>query len=75
MVRAGQGSTQGMKTFVFSRTLRQEDFPKVTVVAGDAAETVSALKQGFGKDIWLFGGGSLFEACLRRGSSTGSKSP
>jgi dihydrofolate reductase len=67
MVRAGQGSTPGMKTFVFSRTLRQEDFPKVTVVADDAAETVSALKQGSGKDIWLFGGGSLFRSLLAEG--------
>jgi dihydrofolate reductase len=62
MMRAGKGSTPGMKTFVFSRTLRQEDYPKVTVVADKVADTVSALKQGAGKDIWLFGGGSLFRS-------------
>lgn len=67
MARAKHGSTPGMKTFVFSRTLRQEDHPKVTVVADNAAETVSALKQGAGKDIWLFGGGSLFRSLLAEG--------
>jgi dihydrofolate reductase len=67
MMRAGKGSTPGMKTFVFSRTLRQEDYPKVTVVADKVADTVSALKQGAGKDIWLFGGGSLFRSLLAEG--------
>jgi dihydrofolate reductase len=67
MARANHGSTPGMKTFVFSRTLRQDDYPKVTVVADNAAETVFALKQGSGKDIWLFGGGSLFRSLLAEG--------
>jgi dihydrofolate reductase len=67
MARAGQGSTPGMNTFVFSRTLRQQDYPKVTIVADKVAETVSALKQGAGKDIWLFGGGSLFRSLLAEG--------
>ena len=31
MARAGRGETPGMKTFVFSRTLRQQDYPGVTV--------------------------------------------
>src|SRR5262245_7171363 len=30
------GGTPGMKTFVFSRTLRQRDYPKVTIVAENA---------------------------------------
>jgi dihydrofolate reductase len=67
MARASRASTPGMKTFVFSRTLRQEDYPTVTVVAEHAAETVSALKQESGKDIWLFGGGSLFRSLLAEG--------
>src|SRR5438105_4117020 len=33
MVRAGQGALPGMKTFLFSRTLRQRDYPEVTIVA------------------------------------------
>jgi dihydrofolate reductase len=68
MGKAGQGSTPGMKTFVFSSTLRQQDYPKVTIVAPDkAAETVSALRAAPGKDIWLFGGGLLFRSLAEAG--------
>jgi dihydrofolate reductase len=67
MARAGGGATPGMKTFVFSRTLRQSDYPGVTVVADNALETVAALKKEPGKDIWLFGGGSLFRCLLEGG--------
>ena len=68
MGKAGQGSTRGMKTFVFSNTLRQQDYPKVTIVAPDkAAETVSALRAAAGKDIWLFGGGLLFRSLAEAG--------
>ena len=49
---------------VFSRTLRQADYPDVTVVADKAAETVKKLRAQQGKDIWLFGGGSLFRSLL-----------
>ncbi len=56
-----------MKTFVFSRTLRQRDYPKVTIVARNAEETVAALRAAAGKDIWLFGGGSLFRSLLDAG--------
>jgi dihydrofolate reductase len=61
------GATPGMKTFVFSRTLRQRDYPKVTVVADNAEETVAALRAESGKDIWLFGGGLLFRSLLDAG--------
>jgi dihydrofolate reductase len=64
MVREGRGETPGMKTFVFSRTLRQQDYPGVTVVAEKSEETVAALRAEPGKDIWLFGGGSLFRSLL-----------
>jgi dihydrofolate reductase len=57
----------GMKTFVFSRTLRQSDYPGVTVVADKAEETVAALRAQPGKDIWLFGGGLLFRSLLDAG--------
>jgi dihydrofolate reductase len=56
----------GMKTIVFSRTLRQSDYPKV-VVTSKVAETISALRKEPGKDIWLFGGGSLFRSALDAG--------
>jgi dihydrofolate reductase len=61
------GALPGMKTFVFSRTLRQRDYPKITVAADNAEETVAALRAEPGKDIWLFGGGSLFHSLLDAG--------
>ena len=66
-VKQGEGGTPGAKTFVFSRTLRQEDYPGVTVVAEGAEETVAALRAEPGKDIWLFGGGTLFRSLLDAG--------
>jgi dihydrofolate reductase len=56
------GAMPGMKTLVFSRTLRQRDYPKVTIVAEEAAETLESLRAEPGKDIWLFGGGLLFRS-------------
>jgi dihydrofolate reductase len=61
------GAMPGMKTFVFSRTLRQRDYPKVTIVADKAEETVAALRAEPGKDVWLFGGGLLFRSLLDAG--------
>jgi dihydrofolate reductase len=63
----GGGGDPGMKTYVFSRTLRPQDHPGVTVVADKAEETVAALRAGKGKDIWLFGGGLLFRSLARAG--------
>jgi dihydrofolate reductase len=61
------GAMPGMKTFVFSRTLRQSDYPKVTIVGENAEETAAALREESGKDIWLFGGGLLFRSLLDAG--------
>ena len=55
----GGGSTGGMQVFVFSRTLRQEDHPDVTIV-DDPEGLMAELRSQPGKDVWLFGGGSLF---------------
>jgi dihydrofolate reductase len=65
--RKKPGAMPGMKTFVFSRTLRQADYPKVTIVADKVEETVSALRTEPGKDVWLFGGGVLFRSLLDAG--------
>jgi len=67
MAHVQKGETPGVKTFVFSRTLRQEDYPGVTIVADGLEETVAALRAEPGKDIWLFGGGSLFRSLLDAG--------
>jgi dihydrofolate reductase len=61
------GAMPGMKTFVFSRTLRQRDYPKVTIVAEKVEETATGLRAEAGKDIWLFGGGLLFRSLLDAG--------
>jgi dihydrofolate reductase len=58
------GAMPGMKTLVFSRTLRQRDYPKVTLVAENSEQVVNALRAESGKDIWLFGGGLLFRSLL-----------
>jgi dihydrofolate reductase len=63
----GTGMFKGSKVIVFSRTLKPEDAPGVTIAAGDPTEIVAALKAEEGKDIWLFGGGVLFREFLERG--------
>lgn len=60
------GGMPGTKVYVVSRTLHQEDCPGV-VVTDNPAETVARLKAATGKDIWLFGGGSLFRSLLELG--------
>jgi dihydrofolate reductase len=60
MVAAGRASMPGMKTIVFSGTLKQKNHPGVTIVTNGHREILAALKSSRGKDIWLFGGGSLF---------------
>jgi dihydrofolate reductase len=63
----GGGVGDGMKVVVFSRTLRAESQPGVTVVANGLAEFCEELKRQPGKDIWLFGGGELFASLLEAG--------
>ena len=68
MVAAGQAAPMpGITTYVFSRTLNQADHPSVTIVADDAGGFVDRLRQRPGKDIALFGGGSLFRSLLDAG--------
>jgi dihydrofolate reductase len=50
--------------YVFSRTLRPEEHPGVTVVSADAGPRIAALRAAPGREIWLFGGGSLFRSLL-----------
>jgi dihydrofolate reductase len=67
MGKAGSGGSKGTKTFVFSRTLKQKDYPKVTIVTEGAADLLTRLRAEKGKDIWLFGGGDLFRSLLEAG--------
>lgn len=56
----------GKEVIVFSRTLKTAR-AGVRIVDADPAETVRELKQRPGKDIWLFGGGSLFRTLVDEG--------
>ena len=57
----------GWRIYVFSRTLDAAEHPAVTVVGTDAGAAVAALRSEPGRDIWLFGGGSLFASLLAAG--------
>ena len=57
----------GKTAVVFSHTLRQEDHPQVTVVSNDAQARLQQMRSLPGKDIWLFGGGKLFQSLLALG--------
>ncbi len=67
MVRAGNAAMPGMTMFVFSRTLQQHDYPKVVMVAENQQDILGALRAKSGKDVWLFGGRSLFRSLLQAG--------
>ena len=58
----------GMKTYVFSRTLKPRMHRNLEIVSGDAVKFMKQLKKADGKDICVMGGGelarSLFDAGL-----------
>jgi dihydrofolate reductase len=58
------GAQSGVQTIVFSRTLRQQDYPNVTIVSEDPERVLAEIRSKPGKDIWLFGGGLLFRSLL-----------
>jgi dihydrofolate reductase len=60
-------SMPGFTTIVVSRTLRQEDHPSLCIIADDVGGALSRLRAASGKDIWLFGGGTLFGSLLDLG--------
>lgn len=67
--KAGGGpSTEGITSYVFSRTLPAIDQPGVTLVSRDAEAFVARLKKATGNGICVMGGGdfarTLFEADL-----------
>ncbi len=66
--QGGSNPYPGMKTYVFSRTLKKGTDKSVEIISMDAAEFVRKLKMEEGKDICVMGGGelakSLFEANL-----------
>ena len=70
-LKKSKGKSQmypGMKSYVFSRTLKTSTNSGVEIVSDDAAGFVNKLKRQEGKEICLMGGGdfarTLFEAKL-----------
>jgi dihydrofolate reductase len=61
---AGGGGQPGAQTIVFSRTLREENYPNLTIISENPERALADLRSKPGKDIWLFGGGSLFRSLL-----------
>ena len=53
-----------MQTIVFSRTMRQQDYPNLTIVSENPEQALAEHRAKPGKDIWLFGGGLLFRSLL-----------
>ncbi|MFN2567487.1 MAG: dihydrofolate reductase family protein [Gemmatimonadaceae bacterium] len=65
---AGGGDAMpGLEVIVFSRTLPAATHRGVRIVNDDPREIVPALKANPGRDMWLFGGGSLFRSLLDAG--------
>jgi dihydrofolate reductase len=64
MARLGEASMQRVKTIVVSRTMRQADHPKATILSELTPDWLQSLRAQKGKDIWLFGGGELFRLLL-----------
>jgi dihydrofolate reductase len=60
----GGVSMPGVKAIVVSRTLRQVDYPGITILGENLEASLARLRKEPGKDIWLFGGGSLFRSLL-----------
>lgn len=65
--QGGDGTVPGLDVVVFSRTLARASRPGFRIVNDDPAEVVPALKAAPGRDIWLFGGGTLCRSLLDAG--------
>ncbi len=63
---AGMGEKlfSGKTRVVFSRTLKPQDHSNITLFSDVNPDWIRSLKNKPGKDIWLFGGGSLFRSFL-----------
>jgi dihydrofolate reductase len=67
--RLGEAAFKGITTIVFSRTLKPQDHPSVTVASELDSDWAQSLRSrpSSNKDIWLFGGSSLFRSFLDAG--------
>jgi len=65
--RLGEAAFTGITTIVFSRTMKQQDHPEVTVASELNPDWVQVLQTRSGKDIWLFSGSGLSRSFLDSG--------
>jgi dihydrofolate reductase len=65
--QGGSGAMPGLEVVVFSRTLPAATHRGVRIYNDHPRDVVAALKAKSGRDIWLFGGGSLFRSLLDAG--------
>lgn len=65
--RGQGGAMPGVTSVVISRTLQAKDHPGVTVLGDNLEKELKRIRSEPGKDIWLFGGGSLFRSLLEMG--------
>ena len=65
--RLGEAAFTGITTIVFSRTMKPQDHPEITVITELHSDWVRKLQNRDGKDIWLFGGSELFRSLLDLG--------
>jgi dihydrofolate reductase len=65
--QGGEGAMPGLDVIVFSRTLPAVTHPGVRIVNDEPRDVVAALKKKAGRDIWLYGGGTLFRSLLDAG--------
>ena len=65
--QAEQPDDSGIKTYVFSKTLKTGDHKGVEIVSENAAEFVRNLKERDGKEICVIGGGNLAKTLFEDG--------
>jgi dihydrofolate reductase len=63
-LKSGMADYPGVKSYVFSRTLKPHRGKKVEIVARDAVEFVRKIKVRKGKGICVMGGGELARSLL-----------
>ena len=67
MTKGKKNPYSGIKTYVFSRTLKSQKSGDLEIVRVDAVEFVRRLREAPGKDICIMGGGELGCALLEGG--------
>jgi len=65
--RLGRAAFTGKAVYVFSKHLKAQDYPGVTIVSELTRPWMRSLRSQEGKDIWLMGGGAVFQHLLGLG--------